>query len=236
MDIITAEQAAEAAKGLTFEKVWAALMDMQKRMDIRDEEYRKRMEVRDEEYKKRMEESRRQMQEQIQEVNEQTKKELKVSLLETRKVVADLSKNVGGVNNSLGLFTESLFSTGLDEKFNELGYPFTKQGPHVKFKEDGKVIAEADYFLENGDYAMAVEVKTELKESDVNEHMQRIAAIRRYFDARNDKRILLGAVAGGIINDNVLKYALKQGLYVITQSGDSIVIAEMPQGFKAREW
>jgi len=98
--------------------------------------------------------------------------------------VAELTKNVGGINNSLGLFTESLFSSGLDGLFNEFGYSFTKQGPHVKFKIDGKVAAEADYFLEDGEYAMAVEVKTELKVRDVDEHLQRISveAIAKLMD------------------------------------------------------
>ena len=86
-------------------------------------------------------------------------------------------------------------------QFNELGYTFTKQGPHVEFKDKDtrRVIAEADYFLEDGQYAMAVEVKTELNESDVDDHVERIGVIRRYFDERGDKRILVGAVAGGIV-------------------------------------
>ena len=32
MEMMTAEQAAEAAKGLTFEKVWAALMESRQQM------------------------------------------------------------------------------------------------------------------------------------------------------------------------------------------------------------
>ena len=210
MEIISAEQAAEAAKGLTFEIVWAALMESRILMHESNKETRKMIE-----------ESHNRMAE---------------SIRESQKLVDELSKNVGGVNNSLGRFTESLFSVGLDEKFNKLGYPFTKQGAHVKFKDNGKLLAEADYFLEDGEYAMAVEVKTELKEADVDDHMDRLAVIRGYFDARGDKRILVGAVAGSIVNENVLKYAQKQGLYVITQAGDSAVIADLPKGFKAKEW
>ena len=199
MEIMTAEQAAEAAKGLTFEKVWAALMETRERMEQSQAQFDARME-------------------------------------ESKKLMDELSRNVGGVNNSLGRFTESLFSDGLDNLFNELGYPFTKQGPHMQFKENGKVIAEADYFLEDGEYAMAVEVKTELKDADVDKHIERLEAIQRYFDARDDKRILVGAVAGGIVGDNVRSYAQSKGLYVITQKGDAAVIADLPQGFKAREW
>ena len=212
MDIITAEQAAEAAKGLTFEKVWAALMETRQRM----EESQKRTDKLIAESQKRVEEAQK----------------------HTQTKIDELTKNIGGVNNSLGRFMESLFSEGLDSIFNELGYSFTKQGPHTKFKDKprGRILAEADYFLEDGEYAMAVEVKMELKASDVNDHIERIAVIRRYFDERGDKRILVGAVAGGIVHDSVLRYAQRQGLYVITQKGESAVIAEMPEGFKAREW
>ena len=230
MEYLTAEQAAEAARGLTFEKVWAALMESRLRMEEmraenqkRDEEWRVENQKRDEEFQKRMEESHQAMKESQQAM---------------KKTVDELSKNIGGVNNSLGRFTESLFSVGLDKRFNELGYEFTKQAPHVKFndKASGKVLAEADYFLEDGQYAMAVEVKTDLRITDVDEHVVRIKAIRGYFDERSDKRLLVGVVAGGVIHGNVMQYAHEQGFYVITQAGDSAVIAEPPQGFKAREW
>ena len=211
MDTMTAEQALEAAKGLTFEAVWAALMEDRRQM----EESRKRMD----------------------EIHEQTQKEIRESQQKTDKILADLSKNIGGLGNSIGRLTEALFSAELWRKFNELGYPFTKQGPHVKFYgEDKKVLAEADFLLENGDYVMAVEVKAEPAAEDVSDHLQRIEAIRRYYDAHGDKRKLVGAVAGGAVNDNVLKYAQKHGLYVIVQTGDSVAIAESPPGFKAREW
>ena len=208
MDAVTAEQAAEAAKGLTFEKVWAALMETRERMEASQKETQKMIQ------------------------------ETQLMMQESQKKIDELSKNVGDVNNSFGRFTESLFAGGLDTLFNVHGYTFIGQGPHYKFKDKAtrRVIAEADYFLEDGLYAMVVEVKTELKQMDIDDHLDRINTIRRHFDNRGDKRILVGAVAGGIVHKNVLNYALKQGLYVITQSGDSAVLAELPEGFKAREW
>ena len=67
-------------------------------------------------------------------------------------------------------------------------------------------------------------------------NLQRIADIRRYCDTRGDTRKLVGCVTGGIIQENVLKYALKKGLYVVTQTGETVAIADLPQDFKAREW
>ena len=224
MSIITAQQAAENAKGLTFEIVWAALMENRQQMQESEKKTDKIL--------AEMSERSKNTEKALAEMSKNTAEFSR----DTKQIMAELSKNIGGVNNSLGRLSEGLFSVGLDEKFNELGYPFTKQGPHVKFKENGKVIAEADYLLENGDYAMAVEVKTDLKQTDVDDHMQRIAAIRRYFNARADKRVLVGAVAGVMVRENVLNYARGQGLYVLTLKGDAVTVADLPKDFKAREW
>ena len=129
-----------------------------------------------------------------------------------------------------------MFSTELWKKFNDIGFTFTKQAQGMKFYEDERVLAEVDFFLENGLYAMLVEIKTELSVGDVDDHLERIEKIRQYMDKRKDMRKLVGAVAGGIVSENVLRYAQKKGLFVIEQTGDSVAIAAMPQGFKAREW
>jgi hypothetical protein len=55
-------------------------------------------------------------------------------------------------------------------------------------------------------------------------------------DNHGDKRNLVGAVAGAIVPENVCRYAQKKGLYVLVQSGDSVVVAAAPQGFTPRKW
>ena len=199
MDEMTAEQAAEAAKGLTFEKVWAVVIQTQRMI-------------------------------------QETQTAQQESQKKTDKVIADLSKNIGGLGNSLGRLTEAMFSAELWKKFNEIGFTFTKQAPRMKFYENGKVLAEVDFFLENGVYAMPVEIKTELSISDVDEHLDRIEKIRKYMDDHHDSRKLVGAVAGGVVSESVLKYSQRKGLFVIEQTGDSVAIADLPLGFKAREW
>ena len=231
MEYMTAAEAAEAAKGLTFEKVWAALMESRMKSDAEFREMREQFRESREQF--------REMREQIRESQMKTDAQMAETdarFEKTRKNIEELSKNIGGVNNKLGRLTEILFSAELWKKFGEQGYEFTKQAPHVKFIENKQVVAEADYFLEDGKYVMPVEVKTELSIEDVKEHLDRIDVIRRFMDTHGDNRILVGAVAGGIVKENVLKYAQKRGLYVFVQTGDSVAIAEMPEDFKAREW
>ncbi|MCL2233237.1 MAG: hypothetical protein FWB99_09190, partial [Treponema sp.] len=115
-------------------------------------------------------------------------------------------------------------------------FTFTKFGPNVRIAEvSGKRIAELDILLENGDTAIVVEVKTKPSQDDVDDHVKRMEVLRRYSDARNDKRVFQGAVAGAIMTKEVRDYIIKNGFYVIEQSGDTVMI-NTPEGFKPRQW
>jgi len=226
MKMMTAEQAAKAAKGLTFEKVWAAMMKSEQRMEEYNRKWKERMEESNREWKEQMAESDREWKEQMAESDRKWKEQMK-----------ELSKNIGGISNSLGDLTESMFRHELWKKFKEIGIPVTCQSSDKEFSDhDGRILAEVDIFMENGDCVIAVEIKTRLKMEHVDAHLKRIEIIRRYMDERGDKRKLFGAVAGGSVPKKVMGHAQEQGLYVILQNGESVSIADAPQGFKAREW
>ena len=232
MEIITAEQAAEAAKGLTFEKVWAALMEMRKtQMETQMEMRKSQMET-----QKSLDESQKRIEKNFDESQKRIDKSLNDFQKNTDKTIRDLSKNVGGISNTIGQLTESLFSAQLWEKFNELGYPVTRQNKHVIISEGKRVLTEVDLFIENGEYAILVEIKTVLGTSHIDDHLKRIEIVRRYLDERNDNRKLLGAVAGGVVEESVANYAYKRGLFVLVQNGDAVAIADTPHGFKPCEW
>jgi hypothetical protein len=171
----------------------------------------------------------------FQETDKQVK-ETDKQVKEMVQAVKELSKNVGGVNKTFGRLMEEMYSARLWDKFADFGYEFTCGCQRKKFREHERVIAEADIFLENGLYAMVVEVKVDLTTEDVDDHVERIATIRGYMDSHGDTRFLVGAVAGGIAPENVVKYAHKKGLYVVVWSGDAAAVAEAHPSFKAREW
>ena len=200
------EQSAGTAKKPTFETVWEALLKMEANINAYIEEAEKDRRQRDE------------------------------ALSKMEKTVSDLSKNLGGLGNLQGRLTEAMFEAELWKKFNEKDFFFTTQISHYKFTENRQVVAEVDFFLENGEHAMPVEIKTELSLADIDEHIERITKIRKYMDARGDSRKLAGAVGGEIVPENVLNYAHKKGLYVVTQTGDSVAIAAAPNNFTPREW
>jgi vacuolar-type H+-ATPase subunit E/Vma4 len=213
----------------TFEDVWAMFRKMaeeserkfQKMREASERERRERREEFEREFRKRAEESERK----FQKMREESDKQLK----ETWRIVGNLS-------NKLGIVVEQLVLTNILEKFNELGYGFSKMGPNIRIEDTKKnIIMEIDAMLENGEYALAIEVKTQLNVKDVDEHLERMDKLRRYADDRHDTRKFLGAVAGAIVAGNVKAYALKKGFYVIKQSGDTVSI-ENPGGFQPREW
>jgi hypothetical protein len=158
------------------------------------------------------------------------------STWETKQAVKEASRIVGNLGNKLGIVVEHLVLANIKEKFNALGYEFTKAGPSVLIEDWKKeIITQIDAMLENGDFALAIEVKTQLNVGHVDEHLERMEKLRRYADDRGDRRKFLGAVAGAVVADNVKAYALKKGFYVIRQSGDTVTI-ENPESFKPREW
>jgi hypothetical protein len=90
--------------------------------------------------------------------------------------------------------------------------------------------------MENGEYIMAMEVKSELRKEHIDEHMERIHKIREYMDTRGDSRKILGAVAGMTFKGSCEKYAVRNGLYAVTQSGENVVVLETPSGWKPKEF
>ena len=215
MTEMTSKQTWEAEKGIDFAHLLALFdkaLDGFDKIRERQEETAEQMRKTDEQMRKTAEQMRR-----------------------TDERIEKMAIEIGGLGNSIGLFMETLFSVNLWDKFTEEGYEFEQGGKRI-FRYKGKTIAEVDFFLENGKYVMAVEVKTSLTEHYVNEHLKKLEKIRAYFNKINDKRVLLGAVAGPSVSNDVIQYAQQNGLYVIVQSGNAVKIADKIEGFSVREW
>ncbi|MDR0624790.1 MAG: hypothetical protein LBG10_10250 [Treponema sp.] len=154
---------------------------------------------------------------------------------ETERLIRQNQKMMSDLGRKFGKIIEHMFIPNLKEKFNIRGYEFGKASSNVLIESrEHNIYAEIDVFLENGDCALAVEVKTQMNISDIQEHIERMEKLRRYFDLHGDARKLYGAMAAAVIPGNVHDFALKQGFYVIRQVGDNVSIEE-PQG-KPKAW
>ena len=162
---------------------------------------------------------------------------LALSKKEADEGFKQLRQELGSHGASHGEFVESMF-VNLDDKFNKLGYSFPREARGaITFRDENRrVVAEVDRLLENGEAMLAVEVKAKLKIDHVHDHIKRLGKISDYNKKHNDNRKLLGAVAGGIVHDNVKNYAHENGLFVLVLNGENVSIADLPQNFKPHEW
>jgi len=155
----------------------------------------------------------------------------------TSQEVKRTSQEIGNLSSSVGRIIESMVASGVVDKFRAFGYVITKYSSKVVFGKDELNNGEIDLFLENGDIAIIVEVKTTLKPKHVSKHVERIEKYRRYTDSNGgDKRRYIGAVAGAVVSEETVKFAHRNGMYVIVQSGKAFEIKAPPKEFLAKQW
>jgi hypothetical protein len=156
---------------------------------------------------------------------------------ETDKKIQATHRAIDRLSSRQGELIEHIVLPNIKEKFNALGYVFTRAGPNVDITDpQGRSLTEVDIMLENGDYVLALEVKTKPTVEDVRDHVKRMEILRSYADEHQDKRKYLGAVAGGIMGKEVRDFALKTGFYVLEQSGDTVKLTASPAPWKPRAW
>jgi hypothetical protein len=242
-----ATQAREPVMGLTFEKIWAIFQESDRRMQKLSEETAQQMQETDrkmqeiaQQIRKTNEETDRKLQEVAQQIEEtgQQLKETDRQLKETDRYIKATNEQIGTLGNRFGELAEHLVGPSIMEKFNALGFHFTDIAPKRRKIIEGKDkqrIAEFDILMENGESSVCVEIKSKPSERDVKDHVRRLGIFRRHKDTLGDKRKIYGALAGAIMPDNVKKAAINEGLYVLTQTGDTVRI-DIPKGFTPKAW
>ena len=165
----------------------------------------------------------------------ETDRRLDQKFQETAEQIRKTNQDVGSLTSRMGEIVENMVGGGnIVKQFQDLKIPIKSHSRDKTFgirgtDESGQI----DVFLENGDLVVLIEVKTRLTDDDVRGHIERLEKYRCYGD---DKRRILGAVAGAVVSDDVIKFAHRQGLYVIVQSGEAVKIITPPVGFTAKEW
>ncbi|MCL2711126.1 MAG: hypothetical protein FWE95_09630, partial [Planctomycetaceae bacterium] len=118
------------------------------------------------------------------------------------------------------------------------GYDVTELSRNIEFGIEGTTVAgEIDVLLDDGDVAILIEVKTRPNIDDIRDHIEQLEKYRRLKDGKGEgKKRYIGAIAGAVVDENVVKFAQKHGMFVIVQSGYAVEILAPPKGFKAKEW
>ena len=185
-------------------------------------------------------ETERLMREQRQESDrrfQETERLLKEQSQETERLLKEQSqrvdKQLGKLGNRLGEFVEWQIRPAAVRLFKERGLDVHElySGVAAQRAEGG---IEIDLLVVNNTEAVLIEVKSKLTQSDVDEHLERLEKFKRLMP-RYQKLNALGAVAGMVVPDDIARYAYRQGLFVIAQSGENVIILNDPQ-FQPKVW
>jgi hypothetical protein len=152
----------------------------------------------------------------------QSQQELSQSQQETDKQIKSVSKQIGELGNRLGEFVEYQVRPAVVRLFQERGIDVHELLPGLSVTRDHEGL-EIDLLVVNDTDAILVEVKSKLTQRDVDEHLQRLAKFKRLMPRFRDVKAL-GAVAAMVVPDEVTSYAYRQGLFVLVQSGENVVI------------
>jgi hypothetical protein len=199
-------------KKVTWDEIQAGFKELHELQKVTERTLNKSIE----EMKKNHEETERT----LRKVNEKTEKTLRKANEKTERT---LNKAIGGLGNTLGSLVEHIMTPDLPQKFKKLGYSFNRIASY-KYAEG--VYAEIDGMLENGSQAVVVEVKTTLRQADIDNHLIRMEKVRKYSDEHGDKRQFMGAIAATITDKSTREYALKKGLFVIEPSGEDVKVTK----------
>ena len=149
-------------------------------------------------------------------------KETDKKFKETDRFLKEVSVSIGRLGNRLGEFIEDAVRPAAVRLFQGRGIEVheVQQNVSVQRGEEG---LEIDLMVVNDSEAVAVECKSNLKIDDVNEHLERLAKLKKLLPRYASFKVM-GAVAAMVIPDNVARYAASKGLFVIGQSGDDMTI------------
>jgi hypothetical protein len=144
-----------------------------------------------------------------------------------------LNEQLGKLGNRLGEFVEWQVRPAAVRLFQERGIDVHEMYPGVSARRpEGSL--EIDLLVVNNTEAVLIEVKSKLSQADVDEHLERLAKFKQLMP-RYQEVNALGAVAAMVVPDDVARYAYRKGLFVLAQSGDSLIILNDLQ-FLPKAW
>ncbi|MFM6325649.1 MAG: DUF3782 domain-containing protein [Microcystis panniformis] len=152
----------------------------------------------------------------------QAQKETDKQIKETDKQINRVSQQIGELGNRLGEFVEWQVRPAVVRLFQERGIDVHEFHPGISVKRDNEGL-EIDLLVVNDTDSILVEVKSKLTQRDVDEHCHRLATFKRLMPRFRDVKAL-GAVAAMIVPNEVASYACRQGLFVLVQSGENVII------------
>jgi hypothetical protein len=142
---------------------------------------------------------------------------------ETERMIKELSKRMGGIDDNIGYHAEQYFQNAFAEKPVFGGIKYDEMIPNLVHKDrDGEI--EFDIALVNGNSIALIEVKNRIHPKFVRELAEeRVKKFREFFPKYKKFQTRLG-IAGFSFGKKVMEEAEKYGIGLIRQVGDSVEI------------
>ncbi len=141
-----------------------------------------------------------------------------------------LGKQIGGLGNKFGAFTEGMAFPSLEKILTE-GLGMTVVAPSIKGRLNGGSI-EIDVLGYSADAVYVVEVKSHLKEEAIAKLEAKIDQLTTFFPEHRGKKIY-GILAGVAIVSEAERHALRKGFYVARINGE-IFEMTVPENFQPK--
>nr|VFK38358.1 MAG: Protein of unknown function DUF91 [Candidatus Kentron sp. SD] len=178
----------------------------------------------------RMQETDRQMRETGHQIEE-----LGYRFRELERVTKEQSKQISGIGNKFGYFTEGLALPSMERILTEQ-FGMTTIMPRARTRKNGEEI-EIDVLAtanEGINLAMVVEVKSRVRMEGI-EQLQRIVSRFREIHPEHRDKAVMGILAGVDWDRGVQAKAREAG-FLTASIRDEIFTLTTPEGFEARRW
>ncbi len=179
--------------------------------------------------------------EKLREGQKEMARELKEAALETDRLITRQAEEAdrrfrqadGKFDSRWGQFMESLVEGDLVPLLQARGIEVDTTSGRYKKKRNGEHM-EVDIVALNGGEAVVVEVKTKLRSEAVTRFAEKLRVFQDWFPYYRD-RTIYGAMAYLESDEDVARYAERQGLFLIRATGSSASIVNAPD-FRPRDY
>jgi hypothetical protein len=169
----------------------------------------------------------------LKEQSQETERVLREQSQKTDRQIQQVNEQLGKLGNRLGEFVEWQVRPAAVRLFQERGIDVHELYTEVSVQRPGGGL-EIDLLVVNDTEAVLIEVKSKLNQRDVDEHLERLTKFKQFMPRYRDVNAL-GAVAAMVVPEEVARYAYRRGLFVLAQSGESVIILNDAQ-FQPRVW
>jgi len=144
-----------------------------------------------------------------------------------------LTKQAGDITDSLGRFAESTVFPAVIPLFKKRGIRINPLWGRLPAVKNGREM-ELDIAGIGDDCAVVIEVKLRLKQEYVESFLEKLSKVFEFYPLLK-RPILYGGVAAMTIDKEVERFAYKQGLFILTQTGDNVRIVN-DKAFRPRSF